>query len=141
MAQTDYSTVCPFLSVQDIEMQITFLVNVFNASIKEQLRTPDGKTQFAEVKIGDTVLMINRQGDDSKIKPSANYVFINNADNIFKAAILNGGNEIAKPDNKFYGIREAGVADQQGNTWWIGEYLKDVTTTEMEDGFAKRQTG
>lgn len=139
MSQTRYSTVCPFLTVQDIEMQIAFLVNVFKAAIKEQLRTPDGKTQFAEVKIGDTVLMVNRSGEVSKIKPSANYVFVNNADDIFKAAILNGGTEITKPDNKFYGIREAGFTDQQGNTWWIGQYLKDVTTTEMEAGFAKRQ--
>lgn len=60
MALSDYDTVCPFLTVKDIEMQIAFLVKVFNASIKEQLKTPDGKTQFAEVKIGDTVLMINK---------------------------------------------------------------------------------
>lgn len=60
MSQTGYSTVSPFLTVQDIEMQIVFLLNVFKASIKKQLRTPDGKTQFAGVKIGDTVLMIGQ---------------------------------------------------------------------------------
>ncbi len=140
MAKTDYSTVCPFITVYNIETQIVFLVKVFNASVKEQLRAPDGKINFAEVKIGDTVLMINRLSDDGKIKPSANYVFINDADKIFKLAILNGGTEITKPDNKFYGIREAGFTDQQGNTWWVGEYLKDVTTKEMEAEFAKRQT-
>ncbi len=93
MAQSDYSTVCPFITVQNIEMQIAFLVTVFNAAIKEQLRTPDGKTQFAEVKIGNTVLMINRTSDISKINPSANYVFVSDADEIFNIALLNGGTE------------------------------------------------
>jgi PhnB protein len=138
MAQSYYNTVCPFITVKDIEMQIAFLLTVFNGSIKEQLKTPDGKMQFAEVKIGDTVLMINSQKEDRKTNPSANYVFVNNADNVFETALLNGATEITKPDNKFYGMREAGFTDQQGNIWWIAQYLKEVSTQEMEEGFAKR---
>jgi PhnB protein len=136
---TEYSTVCPYLMIKDIDGQIDFLVKIFEASIKEQLRMPDGKTQHAEVKIGDTVIMLSRLENGNPSRPSTNYVFVNDADNTFKSALLNGATEISKPDDKFYGIREAGITDLEGNTWWIGQHIKEVTVKEMEEGLAKRK--
>src|ERR1700729_2097591 len=136
---TGYNTVCPYLLLKDVDAQIDFLVKVFGASIKEQLRMPDGKTQHAEVKIGDTVIMLGRLVNGNPSRPSTNYVFVKDADNIFNAALLNGATEISKPDDKFYGIREAGVNDLEGNTWWIGQHIKEVTAKELEEGLAKRE--
>lgn len=136
---TEYNAVCPYLLIKDIDAQIDFLVKVFEASIREQLKMPDGKTQHGEVKIGDTVIMLGRLGNGNPSRPSANYVFVEDADDTFKSALLNGATEISKPDDKFYGIREAGVTDLEGNIWWIGQHIKDVTAKEMQEGLEKRE--
>jgi len=134
----EYSTVCPYLSIRDMDVQIEFLVKVFGASIKEQLRMPDGTTHHAEVKIGDTVLMLGKLSNEKPPQPSANYVFVKDADNTYQLAMQNGAAEISKPDDKFYGIREAGFKDLESNTWWIGQQIRDVSIKEMEEGLANR---
>ena len=137
--ETAYNTVCPYLLIKDIDAQIDFLVKVFRASIKELLKMPDGRIQHAEVKIGDTVIMLGKLSSEVASRPSANYVFVEDADTTFQSALLNGATEINKPDDKFYGIREAGVNDPEGNTWWIAQHIKNVSLEEMEEGLAKRE--
>lgn len=107
--------------------KIDFLVNVFEASIREKLKMPDAKTQHGEVKAGDTVIMLGRHSNGNPSRACVNYVFVKDADYTFKSALLNGAIEISKPDDKFYGIREAGVSDLEGNRWWMGQHIKNVT--------------
>ncbi|MFN0274993.1 MAG: VOC family protein [Chitinophagales bacterium] len=133
----NYSTVCPFLMVEDIEKQMDFLTNVFNGTVKENLKTPDGITQHGEVRVGDTVIMMGRGSKDFPSQPSMNYMYVSNVDETYKKALLNGATKVMEPADRFYGVRECGVKDFHGNTWWIAQHIKNVSVEEMEKGMAE----
>lgn len=133
----EYSTICPYLMVDDIEKQMEFLKTIFDASVKENLKTPDGITQHGELRIGDTVIMLGRGSKDFPSQPAMNYVFVTNVDTVFAEALSMGASKVLEPADRFYGIREAGFKDFHGNTWWIAQHIKDVSLEEMEKGFAE----
>ncbi|MBC7923788.1 MAG: VOC family protein [Ferruginibacter sp.] len=133
----NYSTVCPYLMVDSIENQTEFLKTIFSATVKEALKTPDGTTQHGEVSIGDTVIMMGRGSKNFPSQPSMNYVFVHDADEIYRRALSHGATTVLEPADRFYGVREAGFKDFHGNTWWIAQPIKDVSLEEMEKGFAE----
>ena len=135
----NYSTVCPYLMVDSIEKQIEFLQAVFGADLKENLKNADGVTMHGEVKIGDTVIMMGRGSEGISSQPSMNYVYVSDADMIYNKAIELGSISISEPTDQFYGIRDGGFKDFHGNTWFIAQHLKVVSTEEMEKGFADKK--
>lgn len=137
MTPTGYSTVCPYLMVKEIEPQMEFLKTVFDAIVKEELKTPDGIIQHGELRIGETVIMFGRGSAEFPSQTSMNYVFVKSADEIYAKAITAGAKKVVEPVDRFYGIREAGFTDFNGNTWWIAQPIKPVSVEEMEKGFAE----
>jgi len=135
---TGYSKVCPYLLVDDISREIEFLQNVFDAAIKEELKTPDGVIQHGEVTIGEVVLMLGVGSEQLAKQPGMNYVFVQNADETFNKAMQNKAINIEAPTDRFYGIREAGFKDPDGNTWWIGHPIEEVSKEDMEKAFAEQ---
>lgn len=136
----EYSTICPYLMVDNVERQIEFLKTIFDASVKEDLKTPDGVTQHGEVRIGDTVVMLGRGSTTYPSQPSMNYVFVSNVDCVYAEAISIGAYKVLEPSDRFYGLREAGFKDFHGNTWWIAQHIKEVSLEDMEKGFAESRS-
>jgi PhnB protein len=126
-----YSTVCPFLSVSRIEEQIHFMTTVFNAMLKEKLASPDGSIGHAEMRIGDCVIMIGRPWGD-RAHYGNTYVFVENVDQVFQTALLNGAKALMEPGDRFYGFREGGFTDPQGNQWWIASCFEELSMEELE---------
>ncbi len=126
-----YSTVSPYLMVTNVEEEIHFLVNVFNAEVKEKLPTADGTIGHGEVRIGDSIIMI---GKDQPGYPNKNmtYVFVSDAEMVFKKAIQYGAVPIMELGDRFYGYREGGFEDRFGNQWWIAQVIKIISTEELE---------
>ncbi|MES2733308.1 MAG: VOC family protein [Bacteroidota bacterium] len=136
-APQGYSTVCPYLMVDSIELELEFLKNVFNAEILEQLKQPDGSIMHGEVRIVDTVIMMGKSRKDYPPTQSMTYVFNNTVDETYERALKNGATSLMEPGNRFYGIREAGVKDPQGNQWWIAQPIENITQAEMEKRLAE----
>jgi len=134
-----YSSVCPYLMVESVEKQLDFLMVVFNAEIKEQLKSEDGIIQHGEVTIGDTVIMIGKSRDAWPASVGANYVFVESTDQVYTRAIRYGASSIMEPGDRFYGIREGGVKDAQGNTWWIAQMIEKLSEDEMQARLLKNQ--
>ena len=79
--------------------------------------------------------MIGRGSKEYPSQPSMNYVYVANVDEVYNKALQNGATKIFEPVDRFYGIRESGVKDLHGNTWWVSQHIKDVSTEDMEKGF------
>jgi len=126
------SVVSPYLIVESIENQIEFLRNVFDGALIESAKQPDGFISHAEVKIGDTTIMMGRANQKFPPVPSMNYVYVKNADEVYRKALDNDAASLMEPEDRFYGNREGGVKDPQGNTWWIAQFLKKVSMEEIE---------
>ena len=131
-ALQDYGTISPFIMVDDIDRQIDFLQSVLNAEVKGNLKNAEGISVHAEVIIGNSVIMLGRGNTSLPSQPSMNYVFVADVNSVFKKALELGAVSIYEPDDKFYGIREAGFKDFHNNTWFVAQYLKEISVEEIE---------
>jgi uncharacterized glyoxalase superfamily protein PhnB len=139
-----HHTVTPYLTVRGAAKVIEFLEQAFGAkTTMEPFRGPDGKIIHAEIKIGDSPVMIAEESDMEKATPSSLYVYVPDVDNVYRQAIKAGGKTIMEPMDMFYGDRSGGVKDPSGNSWTIATHKEDVAPEEMtkraEDFFKKQK--
>jgi PhnB protein len=130
-----YHTITPFLTVQGADKLIDFLQQVFAAKEIERMTNADGTIKHAEMRIGDSVVMISESSGEWRPMPGAFYLYVNDTDATYKRALQAGATSLKEPANTFYGNRESGVKDQFGNYWWIATHVEDVTPEEMQKRF------
>ena len=115
-----YRTVTPYLVVADGDAEIKFLENAFGATGKVCERRPDGSLMHAEIRVGDSLIMIGQASEQWRAKGSSLYVWIPNVDEVYAKALAAGATSESEPEDKPYGHRNAGVVDANGITWWLG---------------------
>ena len=126
-----YHTVTPYLTVQGTAKLIDFLKQAFEAVETERLPRPDGAIGHAEVRIGDSVVMMADSGGERKPMSSAIYLYVGDVDSVYQRALQAGATSMMEPANQFYGDRSAGVQDPCGNQWWIATHIEDVSPEEL----------
>ena len=126
-----YSTVCPYLMVPNIEKELDFLVNVFDAEVTERLPTADGSIGHGEVRIGDSIIMMGK-AQAGYPNEAMTYIFVSDANAVYKKALDHGATSVMELGDRFYGYREGGFKDPFGNQWWIAQVIKKVSREEME---------
>ncbi len=138
-----YQNVIPYLMVQGAAGLIDFLTQVFDAKVKERHTWADGSIMHAEVKIGDSTIMLGEAKGEWKPMPASIYLYVNDADASFKKAIKAGAVSVMEPSDQFYGDRHGGVKDPCGNFWWIATHIEDVPPEELQkrmEEFVKKQS-
>lgn len=126
-----YHTVTPFLVVKDAAGLIVFLERVFRGEVTERLDRPDGAIRHAEVRIGDSKIMLGGASELYPAIPGAFYVYVPDADAVYRRALEAGAQSIMEPADQLYGDRNAGVKDAWGNTWWIASRIEEVSPEEI----------
>jgi PhnB protein len=116
---TDYSTVSPYLIVAGASATIDFLKQVFGATELRRFPDPSGKLMHAEVRIGDTVVMIADGAEGWPPVPSYVHVYVSDVDAIYKRALAAGATSVQEPVKKDDEDKRGGVKDAGGTTWWI----------------------
>ena len=127
-----YPAVIPYLMVPDAPKFIVFMATVFGARTSEQLNGPDGKIGHAEVRIGDSMIMLSEASASHPATPVMLHFYVDDVDAVFERALRAGGTEVAKPSNQFYGDRSGGVKEPCGNTVWIATHVEDVAPDELK---------
>jgi uncharacterized glyoxalase superfamily protein PhnB len=127
-----YHTLTPHLIVQGASKLLDFLREAFEAKEKFRLPGPDGTVLHAEVKIGDSMVMIGEATGEWKSMPASIALYTDNADALYKRALEAGATSIREPADQFYGDRSAGVKDPAGNHWWISTHIEDVPPEELK---------
>src|SRR5262249_61986475 len=94
-----------------------YLKEAFEAQERERLTGPDGTIGHAEVRIGDSIVMMSEASQEWKPMPSAMYLYVNDADATYKRALQAGATSTMEPMDQFYGDRNAGGKDPAGNQW------------------------
>lgn len=129
-----YNSVIPYLLLKDIPNTIEFLINSFGAVEKERITSENGEIMHAEVQIGDSIIMMGKESESLGKMNSMIYLYLPDTDAAYNKALENGAVSIMEPEDQFYGDRNAGVGDSEGNIWWIGTHIEDVS----EDDINKR---
>ena len=128
-----FHTVTPFLTVHSAAKVIEFLKQAFGAEIPEEImKRPDGLIAHAQVKIGDSRVMLADESETAKATPSALYLYVPNVDSVYQRAIKAGGKSVMEPTDMFYGDRSGGVKDPSGNSWFVATHKEDVAPKELQ---------
>lgn len=126
-----YRTVTPCLIVKDAAKLLDFMRDAFDAKETSRFDAPDGKVAHAEVKIGDSMLMLGEASDEFPPIPSLIHLYVENSDAVYDSAVKAGATPVKELADQFYGDRSGSVKDAFGNQWWIGTHIKDVSLEEM----------
>ncbi len=126
-----YHTVTPYLVTADANALVEFIQTVFSAELFECVKKPGGSIGHAELKIGDSVVMVGGKPDaePSTVKL---YIYLEDMDAAYQKALGAGATSVLEPVDQFYGDRNAAVKDPFGNTWWLAKHIKDVPPEELE---------
>jgi len=126
-----YHSVTPYLVVEGVPKLLEFLQKTFNSTELERVPRPDGTISHAEVRIGDSVVMMGEANAQSKPMPTMLYVYVEDVDAVYKRALQAGAKPVRELKDEFYGDRAGGVADPVGNQWWIATHKEDVSSEEL----------
>ncbi|HXM46187.1 MAG TPA: VOC family protein [Bryobacteraceae bacterium] len=107
---------------------IDFLKQAFAAEEFVRYDSPDGTVLHAKVRIGDSIIEMGdaRRPSSSMVlqpMPTAIYLYVPNADAVYRNAIAAGAVSLSEPADQPYGDRLAGVQDFCGNRWYIATHI------------------
>ena len=86
-----YHTVTPYLTVDDAALQINFLKTAFNAQVTFEMKDAQGNVRHAELRVGDSMLMLGQARDEWKSRPMSFYLYFLDVDAAYKSAVAAGG--------------------------------------------------
>lgn len=114
-----YPTITPYLIVPDAERELAFLRDALGAVEQSIDRRPDGTIMHAELRLGDSLMMLAQGTEEWPSRPAAFYLWVADVDATYHQALAAGATSESAPEDKAYGHRNAGVVDPGGLTWWI----------------------
>lgn len=130
-----YTTVSPYLLVENVADQIEFIRSVFQTeTIEDADQNPDG---HAEIKIGDTTIMLGAGRPEWPVRQSMNYVYVEDVHAIYARAMACGAKSLCEPTERYYGDRECGFEDKYGNQWWCATYVETLSKEEIHSRFER----
>ena len=127
-----YHAVTPYLMVAGAQKFIDFMTTVFGASVREQMKRPDGRIGHTELVLGDSMVMLSEADGEHAATPIMLHVYVDDADAAFERAVRAGGSVVAPITNQFYGDRSGGVKEPAGNTIWIATHVEDVAPDQLQ---------
>lgn len=137
-----YHTLTPFLTVRDAVRAIEFYKAAFGAEERGVMKAPDGKVMHAELKIGDSIIMLSDEFPEfGAVSPQAIggsamglHIYLDNVDAAFDRAVKAGAQVEMPVMDQFWGDRYGKLKDPFGHKWSIGTHVKDLSMDEMKKG-------
>ena len=126
-----FRTVTPYLFITGTAEALEWYKKAFNAKEVRRQTTPEGTIMHAQIRIGDSVVMMGETNAQAKPMPTMLYVYVEDVDAVYKRALQAGAKSVRELKDEFYGDRAGGVTDPVGNQWWIATHKEDVSTDEL----------
>lgn len=126
-----YHTITPYLLVEGAAEAISFLSEVFDATVTLRMDMPEGRIGHAELRIGDSMLMIADVPAGGKVKTSFLHLYVEDSEALYRRAIEKGATSRREPTVEFYGDRVATFEDRWGNEWFLATHVEDISEEEM----------
>ena len=136
-------TATPYLMVKGAAKAIEFYKRVFGAVEVMRLSGPDGKVAHAEIRIGDSMLMLadespewgNRGPETMGGTPVFIALYLPDVDAVAARAVEAGAKILIPVADQFYGDRMGRLADPFGHIWLVATHKEDVSAEEMQKRF------
>ena len=148
-----HHTVTPQLVLDNAAQAIDWYKKALGAEEIARAVGPDGKIMHAEIRIGDSVIMLNDEmggGRSPKAmggSPASLWLYVEDCDGLFNRAVAAGGQVapggMGKMQDQFWGDRAGTFSDPHGYSWTIATHKEDLTPEEMnqrQEAFMKQFT-
>ena len=137
-----YHTLTPFLTVRDAARAIEFYKQAFGAVERGVMKGPDGKIMHAELKIGDSIIMLSDEFPEfGSVSPQTIggsgmglHIYLDGVDAAFDRAVKAGAQVEMPVMDQFWGDRYGKLKDPFGHKWSIATHTKDLSMDEMKHG-------
>lgn len=134
-----YHSITPYLALRDAKAAIGFYQRAFGAELVLKLDMPDGKIAHAEIRIGDSILMLSEEnpewGNQSPQSLGGSPVFlmiyVSDVDAAFPKALAAGATEVRPVQDQFYGDRSGTLKDLYGYQWTLATHIEDLSQEEI----------
>ncbi|MDQ1591080.1 MAG: PhnB protein [Pyrinomonadaceae bacterium] len=139
-----YHTVTPYLYVNGAARAIEFYRKVFGATELFRMDAPGGKIGHAEIKIGDSQVMLGDECTEMDARSPQTIggsavgllLYVEDVDAVVGEAIAAGAKMLEPLEDKFYGDRMGKFEDPFGHIWAVATHKEDVSPEEMEQRMA-----
>ncbi len=134
-----FRAVTPYLTLNDAARAIDFYKRAFGAQELSRMEAPGGKIGHAEIKIGDSIIMLADEMPNTSVRSPLSlngttggiYLYVENADAIFNQAVSAGAHVEAPLTDVFWGDRYGRLKDPFGHSWSVATHKEDVAPAEM----------
>ena len=130
-----HHTITPGFAVPHAAKVIQFLEKAFGGKLVEKYDGPGGTVAHAEVRLGDSVVMLGEAGAGMPAMPASLAYYVDDGkavDATYKRALEHGATSEMEPKDQFYGYRSATVRDVGGNRWTICAVVEIVSRAEID---------
>lgn len=135
-----FHTATPYLVVKDAAKAIDYYKKVLGAQEIMRMPMPDGTIGHAEIRIGDSVIMLGEESERNVSKSPQTLggtsggvmLYLENVDATFKQAVDAGSKTVMPPMDMFWGDRYGQFIDPFGQVWSVATHKEDVTPAEMD---------
>jgi len=141
-----YHTVTPVLSLDDAAQAMEWYKKALGAEEVSRAIGPDGKILHADVRIGDSHVMLHdamgAKGPQAMGgSPASIWIYVEDCDALFNRAISAGARAgdgpMGRMSDQFWGDRCGMFVDPHGYTWTIATHKEDLSREEIEERQAK----
>lgn len=134
-----YRTITPYLIVKGGVRAIEYYKKAFGAKVMLCMMEPGGRVGHAELKIGDSYIMLSdeypqygfKAPKKGKHQPVSILIYVKNVDATVKKAVAAGAKLVRPVADQFYGDRTGGIADPFGHSWYVASHIEDVSPKEQ----------
>ncbi|HDS1818298.1 TPA: VOC family protein [Pseudomonas putida] len=143
-------SITPYLAISDAAKAIEFYAKAFGAVEMFRLDAPGGRVGHAELKIGDSSLMLGDPCDmeggltaSQKLAGAAVglHLYVDDCDKVYAQALACGATPLREVTDQFYGDRSGTLKDPFGNIWFVSTHKEDLSPDEIRDRAAKMFSG
>ncbi|WP_288521993.1 VOC family protein [uncultured Pseudomonas sp.] len=143
-------SITPYLGIREAAKAIEFYKQAFGAIEMFRLEGPDGSVGHAELKIGDSSLMLgspcNMEGglkpsEDIEVPGVGLHLYVEDCDTIYAQALRAGATPVREVQDQFYGDRSGTLMDPYNNLWFVSTHKEDLTPEEIRARAAKLFSG
>jgi PhnB protein len=126
--------------MKDAAGAIDFYKRIFGATELFRLAGPDGRVGHAELKIGDSCVMLADEFPEMGAlgprtiggSPVRILVYVEDVDAVVSQAVAAGAKLVRPVQDQFYGDRAGGIEDPYGHYWHVATHKEDVSPEEMK---------
>ncbi|MGA2422757.1 MAG: VOC family protein [Terriglobales bacterium] len=140
-----YNSITPYLIIKGAAKAIDYYKNIFGATEVVRMAGPDGRIGHAELKIGDSFIMLADEFPEMDHRgpltlgssPVSILLYVKDVDSTVERAVAAGAKILKPVQDQFYGDRSGFIQDPFGHLWGVATHKEDVSPKEMKERMKK----